>query len=230
MKPLRHSTLSEREQFYKSEFNIKKVKAWFKASSLPLPQLCALDPGTETGIIKDKKLKNNLLYFPFSELKKQILKYLPEDLYYDRNRYTNPKQILKTFNFKPHISQELVFDIDCDNLSSKKPSPANIKKTFQQAIKIKEELESGFAKVIIVYSGRGFHVHVLDSRASKLTIKDRETLNKHFSKYAIDPWVSRGYIRLIRMPYSLNSLVSRIVTPIKNNKFPVKETIPKFLK
>ena len=58
----------------------------------------------------------------------------------------------------------------------------------------------------------------------KSTLKQRENfyknkfdinkLNKKFLKYKIDPWVSYGEIRLIRLLYSLNSLCSRICTPI----------------
>ena len=54
--PFRHSTLSERKEFYEKEFSVSKIKKWFKSNNLPLPQLCALDPGSETKIILDKKI------------------------------------------------------------------------------------------------------------------------------------------------------------------------------
>jgi DNA primase catalytic subunit len=88
-----------------------------------------------------------------------------------------------------------------------------------------------FRKADVTYSGRGFHVKVPDKKASKLNFKERAELAKKFSKYPIDPWVSRGYIRLMRLPYSLNGLVSRIVVPLgKTKAFNQKETIPGFLK
>ncbi len=54
------------------------------------------------------------------------------------------------------------------------------------------------------------------------------SVNKKFSNFPIDDWVSSGNKSLIRLPYSLNSLVSRIVTPI-NKVFTIKTGIPKFL-
>src|SRR3989338_6437417 len=110
----RKSTLNERKEFYEKEFSIAKVKAWFKKNNMPLPQLCAVDAGSESGIILDKKNKDKMLYFKFSELKGKIKKYLPEDIYYDRNRYKSPDKILKTLDFnnlKNRVSEELVFDI-----------------------------------------------------------------------------------------------------------------------
>ena len=76
---------------------------------------------------------------------------------------------------------------------------------------------------------------MFDKKAYKLSIKERGILNNRFKRYYIDPWVSHGRIRLIRLPYSLNSLVSRIVIPLKIKEIkrfnPVsnKKIIPKFL-
>ena len=52
----------------------------------------------------------------------------------------------------------------------------------------------------------------------RATVKEREEINKELKNFPIDPWVSRGYIRLIRLPYSLNALISRIVTPLRTKK------------
>jgi len=230
----RASSLQERKEFYEKEFNIEKVKKWFFDNGMQLSQLCALDAGSETGIIIDKKLKGEMLYFPFSELKKKIKKYIPEDLYYDRNIYENPNAILRTLQFDKFLLQELVFDIDADNIicdceKAELCDPC-ITKTFRWAKKMKKELEKDFDDVKLVYSGRGFHVHILDKRAFKLSVNERIKLNKKFSDYPIDPWVSKGHIRLIRMPYSLNGLVSRKVIPIENNlKFNKKISYPRFL-
>jgi DNA primase catalytic subunit len=238
--PLRYSTLEEREKFYRDEFDINKVKEWFKKKRGVLPQLCALDAGSESGIILDKKLKNSMLYFPFSELKKKVIEYIPEDVYYDRNIYKNPNQILKTLNFRntKYLSQDLIFDVDADNIPCDlckhkdkfKVCSKCIHKSYINAVKIKEHLQKKFKRIILIYSGRGFHVQVFDSKAFTLSVREREDFNRQFEKYAIDPWVSRGYIRLIRMPYSLNGLVSRKVTPLTNSKFYEDKTIPNFLK
>ena len=69
-----------------------------------------------------------------------------------------------------------------------------------------------------------------------LTLRQRQRLNKQFSKFGIDEWVSRGRIRLIRLPYTLNALVSRVVVPLKANEIkkfnPADDprVIPKFLR
>lgn len=211
------SSLEEREVFYKKNFSIEKVKKWFKKNGLPLPQLCALDAGTESGILKNRKWKGNLYYFPFNELKKQVKKYVPEDLYYDRNVYPNPEKQLKTFNEK-YLEQELVFDIDCQNVKCKKCKTKICKHCInyskEEALKLIEGLKKeGFEKFALIYSGAGYHVHVLDKKAFLLNNNERRKLVKKFHKYSIDSWVSEGNIELIRMPYSLNGIVSKKVMP-----------------
>src|SRR3989344_7405010 len=219
----RASTLKEREEFYKKEFSVEKIKKWFAENKIKIPQICALDAGSETDIIASKKLKDKMLYFPFGELKKQVLRYLPEDVYYDRNRYENKNKILRNFNFEERKSQELAFDVDSDNFGcdvsiGEKEYKKCLEKTLKRAINLKNELEKkGFRKIKIIYSGRGFHVHVFDERGFYLTNEERKKLGKEFLKFGIDEWVSDGGIHLIRMPYSLNGLVSRIVTPLRNS-------------
>jgi len=231
----RASSLDERREFYEKEFDINKVKRWFYGNGLSLPQLCALDAGTETGIILDKKLKGKMFYFNFKDLKRKIKKYVPEDLYYDRNIYENPHRILNSLKFNNWKKQELAFDIDADNIKCKchkreKLCDSCIKRAFGLAKKMKARLKEKFRNIKIVYSGRGFHLHILDKKAFLLSIKEREELNKKFSRFPIDSWVSRGYIRLIRMPYSLNGLISRKVIPIKISRFNKKQAYPLFLK
>lgn len=235
--PYRFSKLSERKRFYNKEFDIKKVKKWFKDSLGYYPQICAIDAGSETGIIVNKKYKGEMFYFFFDELQEKIKKYVPEDVYFDRNIYSNPEKILETLQFKKPVSQMLAFDIDADNIECENHSDELevcqdcIKKTYNYALDMKKGLSRRFKKIKLVYSGRGFHIYILDKKAFKLDFKERSKLNKQFSKYPIDPWVSRGHIRLMRLPYSLNGLVSRIVIPIgTSRKFNEKKTIPKFLR
>lgn len=244
----RPATLEERKEFYENEFDIKKVESWL--NQLPFkPSFFIIDAGTDTGIIKDKTKKKKLAYFKpnlnLKELREKLIFYLPEDVYYDRNIYKNPNQIknfAKSYLSDNYLGQELVFDIDPENVTC-----PNKKHTFpdfcescskiaiQTAAKLYSELKKKFNKINIVFSGRGAHVHVLDKNAYYLTLKQRSTLNKKYKKFAIDPWVSHGKIKLIRLPYTLNALSSRIVTPISiseatgfnpNNA----SYIPKFLK
>ena len=247
----KQSLLKDRKEFYENEFNIKKVASWLKL--LPYkPQLYVIDPGSETKIIKNKsKLKKLIFFKPYltlKELREKLIKYLPEDVYYDRNIYKNPYKCLKNFNFKNapsshnFLGQELAFDIDPENIicpdCGKKTFPKYcktcIKLSLEYGLKLYKELKNYFKNIKLVYSGRGCHVHILDKKAYKLNINERNNLNKKFLEYKIDPWVSHGRIRLIRLPYSLNALNSRIVTPLKikeiaNFNVDNKNYLPKFL-
>lgn len=231
----RPSTLKERREFYENEFSVDKVKSWFKNNKIRLPKICAFDAGTHSGIFLDKKFKNKLFYLRFEDMVEKIKKYYPEGIYYDRNEYENPGRVLDELKFENPISQELAFDIDVDNIKDVKPEnrieyEKTLKEAYAQTIKMKKELEKEFKKVLVVYSGRGFHLHVIDKKAYAFANGERQRLSERFSKYPIDPWVSRGYIRLIRIPYTLNGIVSRIVTPMDGKDFSKEKTIPKFLK
>ena len=67
---------------------------------------------------------------------------------------------------------------------------------------------------------RGFHIHVFDQEAYKLNAKQRLIIAREVKRkgFSIDEWVTSGEMRLIRLPYSLNGLVSRIVLPLKKNE------------
>lgn len=230
----RASTLDERKEFYETEFSVEKARKWFSDNGIELPQICVLDAGTDTGIIVDKKFKGKLLYLPFDKLIEKLRQYNPESVYYERNKYKNPEKVLETLKFDNPISQELDFDIDVDNIRDVKKEntedyETTIKEAFEYTLELKKELEKKFRKIRMVYSGRGFHLHVLDKEAYFLSPKERERLAEEFSKYPIDSWVTRSHMRLIRLPYSLNGRVSRIVAPLSDDKFEPEKAIPKFL-
>ena len=222
--PFSKSTLKQREDFYKNKFDVAKLRKF-----LPFkPQFFVIDSGTETGIIKNKKNLGKLIIMnpdiSYSELKKQLIDYLPEDVYYDRNIYMDPKKCFKNFNFRKAFSsdnflgQQLAFDIDPENLINSGSlwsfNKDLIIKTSRITLEFYKELKNHFKEIRIVYSGRGFHLHVFDKEAYKLSLSERKDLNEKFMKYKIDLLVSHGKVRLIRLPYSLNSLCSRICTPI----------------
>ncbi|MBI2449059.1 hypothetical protein HYV49_02060 [Candidatus Pacearchaeota archaeon] len=227
----RPATLQERKEFYEKEFDIKKVESWL--NQLPFkPCFFAIDCGTDSGIIKDKSKKGKLIYFKpnlsLKELRKKLIFYLPEDVYYDRDIYKDANLCIKNFDFKKahlstnYLGQELVFDIDPENIKCKECAKKSAhdfceacsKIAIQNTYNFYLELKKQFSDVKVVFSGRGAHVHVLDKNAYYLTLKQRNSLNKKYKKFAIDPWVSHGRIHLIRLPYTLNSLSSRIVTPL----------------
>jgi len=128
----KQSSLNDRKIFYQNKFNIKKVSSWLK--QLPYkPQFFVVDLGSETKIIKDKSKLKKLIFFKpnisLKQLKTKLIKYLPEDVYYDRNIYKNPYKCLKNFDFKNapysknYICQELAFDVDPENINCQKYFP-----------------------------------------------------------------------------------------------------------
>lgn len=242
--PLRVSTLKEREDFYKNEFSSRDVYAWFRKNKVAFPQIYAIDFGSETKIIKDKSKIGKMVSFIPADLKGKLADALPEDVYYDRNRYKNPKLALKKLDFKNAFSssnflgQELAFDIDANNFrcSCRSVCRKCIGKSVENSIKAARQLEGMFKRISLVYSGRGMHVHVFDKKAYLLSIEERESINKRLKGLGIDPWVSRGRIRLVRLPFSLNALVSRKVVPLTVEEalhfdpLTTKKTLPGFLR
>jgi len=70
-----------------------------------------------------------------------------------------------------------------------------------------------------VFSGRGFHIHVFDGDAFQLSRKERGKIAASVARrYAIDEWVTSGEMRLIRLPFSLHGMVSRIVIPMPRGR------------
>ena len=90
----------------------------------------------------------------------------------------------------------------------------------EQALGLVDELSHSFGELRIVYSGRGFHVHVLDEDAFFWTPKRRLKLTRSLAHrgYLMDEWVTGGAMRLIRLPHSLNGLVSRVARPLDRAK------------
>src|SRR3989344_3896751 len=123
---MRKALLKDRKEFYEKEFNIKKVASWLKKLSYK-PQFFVIDEGSETRIIKDKSKLRKLIFFKpninLKQLKQKLIKYLPEDVYYDRNVYKDPWKCLKNFNFrnapnsKNYLGQGLAFDVDPENIN-----------------------------------------------------------------------------------------------------------------
>jgi DNA primase catalytic subunit len=89
-----------------------------------------------------------------------------------------------------------------------------------QAINLYEYLEKEWSRMRMVYSGRGFHIHVFDEEAYSLSEEKRRQIARSVKKkgFAIDEWVTVGEMRLIRLPFSLHGLVSRIVLPMEKSE------------
>lgn len=187
-----------------------------------------------------ESIKNKVVviddYVDLKDMTEYILRYLPEGVYYDRNIYTDIEECKKCENcYKNcwgcdcYVGQELAFDIDPENVTCPVHGTLNDKlekgiatkfcmyefETVRNStMKLWEILEKDFTDMRVVYSGRGFHIHVLDTKATKMNYEERKSLARELTKFHIDEWVTSGGSRLIRLPYSLNGIVSRIVTPL----------------
>ena len=93
------------------------------------------------------------------------------------------------------------------------------KEVRRQAALLSDELRKQFSRVSVVYSGRGFHVVVDDRDAYALSSAERRGLARRYGRaYAIDEWVTSGGSRLMRLPGSLNGLVSRKCMRIREKR------------
>jgi DNA primase catalytic subunit len=244
---MRYATLKERKEFYTSEFNLSKVAQWFEKCMHKTKFAVIIGRHTRIYPEKYKEDADTTIiideYQSLSQVRNQILDFLPESAYYDRNIYHENDR--KT-------GQELAFDLDPENITCPiHGSLADKMKRHQglsfcalelqmvkeQAIRLYEYLAKEFSEMHIVYSGRGFHIHVFDPEAYTLSDAKRRELARTVKAkgFGIDEWVTAGEMRLIRLPYSLHGLVSRIVLPVEKSELeqfnPVIDArcLPKFL-
>lgn len=244
---MRYTTLDERREFYTEEFNVSQVQEWFSSRQGRTKYAVIMGKHTkiypeqyredaETTIIIDE-------YRNLKDVQSQIVDFLPEAVYYDRNLYGQDNQI---------IGQELAFDLDPENVDCPVHGTLEDKIAHGQglsfceielnvvrreAIGLYETLQKRFSELRVVYSGRGFHLHVLDKDTYRLGTEERLSLAREVKQqgFHIDEWVTSGEYRLIRLPGSLNGLVSRIVLPLKKSELesfdPIHDSrcLPKFL-
>ncbi|MFA5772319.1 MAG: DNA primase [Thermoplasmata archaeon] len=239
---MRYSTLDERKEFYEKEFDLEGVRNWLGQKK---NTVFALIIGRHTNIYPKeyKGIRKNTVviddYKDVKDLAEYFVQYLPEAVYYDRGVRRDLdicgscKIAYKNCWKCPYdnfIGQELVFDIDPENITCPYHGSLGQKMKAKQGLgfcmyefneakkqtkRLYDELSNEFSRLRIVYSGRGFHVHVLDEGAYIFTRKEREKIASEKGKrYAIDEWVTIGDMRLIRLPYSLHGMVSRICLPL----------------
>ena len=227
---MRYAMLEERKRFYTEEFGTQKVAEWLgkRISRLKF----AVIIGRHTRIYPEKyreDAETTIIideYMNLRDVQYQILEFLPESAYYDRNVYDENDR--KT-------GQELAFDLDPENITCpihggladkmKRGQGLSFCKlelemVREQALSLHEYLEKNYSRMRIVYSGRGFHIHVFDEEAYLLKEKERRQIARSVKKkgFAIDEWVTLGEMRLIRLPFSLHGLVSRIVLPLDKSE------------
>jgi len=248
-KGMRYATLKERREFYQDEFDVSKLNEWFEKWSPKGKVKFAVIMGRHTRIFPkrfEEDASTTIIideYKDLPDLKAQILEFLPESAYYDRNVYDGKRRV---------IGQELAFDLDPENLTCpvhgtladkmrRRQGLAfceiELNMVKEETVKLYEELAKQFLQLRVVYSGRGFHIHVFDSEPFRWNRGQRRALAMELKKkgFLIDEWVTTGGMRLIRLPYSLHGMVSRVVIPIdvgeldKFNPVSDQRCLPKFL-
>lgn len=174
-------------------------------------------------------------------LRPYLLRYLPEGVYYDRNVYapigegrTPDIDYVHAWRSRLFRGQELAFDLDPENVDC--PIHGDIAEKMRrhqglsfcdwefeeirrQAAALLDDLSRRWKRLTVVFSGRGFHIHVFDEAAFHLSRKQRGEIARTVARrFPIDEWVTSGEMRLIRLPYSLHGMVSRIVVPVPRAK------------
>jgi DNA primase catalytic subunit len=251
---MRPSILKERKQFY-TKFDIEKAQKWIKR-----PIVYALIIGRHSNIFPEKYTEDKNIpliidkYETLHDVKQKILKFLPEGIYYDRNLYKDIElchsyNLRNAWGWDNFIGQELAFDLDPENVNC--PIHGSLQKRMNQGwglsfcekafeitrentVNLYEKLIENYSNIKVVFSGRGFHIHVFDSETIKLSRKQRNEIANKYQTYGIDRWVTNGEMRLIRLPYTLNGISSRIVTPLKISEIidfnPLNQALPDFIK
>jgi DNA primase catalytic subunit len=238
---MRFSSLEEREKFYTEEFDLRSVKEWTKhhpsiVFAVILGRYTHIFPREYARIAKHTVMIDD--YDDLSDLKEFILQYRPEGAYYDRNVYSKKEMCVDCMkgdsgcwtcdNF---LGQELAFDMDVENVECPLHGDLDQRmgrndqlsfcefdlfKLRGNAVDLIDELKTEFRKLKVTYSGRGFHIHIFDENAYRMTRKERGELADQIVKnFPIDEWVTEGESHLIRLPFSLNAIVSRIVLPLE---------------
>src|SRR5260370_19250003 len=230
---MRVASLSERREFYSREFSLAKIRDWFRGWQSPV--VFAVIIGRHTRIAKRKELRERARtivideYERLSEVKNNLIDFSPESVYYDRNVYKDWDQARSVGNDATRLGrafgQELVFDIDPENfacpihgtLEEKMRKHQGLsfcrlelKLAKQETTQLPRILSVRFTQINLVYSGRGFHIHITDEETVFWNRKKRLALVRSLTKkgFLMDEWVPAGGIRLVRLSFSLNWLVS----------------------
>ncbi|WP_128478894.1 bifunctional DNA primase/polymerase [Halorussus pelagicus] len=108
----------------------------------------------------------------------------------------------------------------------------DIERAIEYGFEVRDIFEDDFnaEETMVVYSGQGVHVYLLDTDPAHLyDAKSREVLNDLLQdtyEIPIDPVVTADRRRVARLPYSLHTDVCRIVTPIESPNFDVRSATP----
>lgn len=240
---MRPASLRERHEFYEREFRTNLVRDWFRGWTTPI--VFAVVIGRHTKIVpaeyRSDRDRTILIdeYDTLEELRRYCMKFRPESVYYDRNVYKDWDQArggsVKIDELGKSFGQQIALDIDPENFECPIHGTLEDKMNRRQGLSfcrlelqmarsqtldLMDELSDTFSELRVVYSGRGFHVHVLDEDTLFWTRKQRITLVRSLTRkgFLMDEWVPGGGMRLIRLPHSLNGLVSRVARPLDLEK------------
>ena len=257
---MRPASIDERERFYRREFDLAKLEKWLLWNSSPI--VFAVVIGRHTGMFPReyrREWKKTILvdeYRDLDDVKRYLAEFRPESAYYDRNVYRNWDQARKGSSdlrgLGRSFGQELALDVDPENFDC--PIHGTLEEKMkrrqglsfcrlefqlakQETVELLELLSARFAQVRIVYSGRGFHVHILDPETLLWARRRRSEFVRSLTRrgFVLDEWVPAGGMRLIRLPYSLSGLVSRVVIPLRPrdvepfDPFTDERCLPRFL-
>src|SRR5437773_4112471 len=238
---LRPASLQERRRFYARRMEYDAAAAWMSRPAGG--RVFALILGRHSGRYprRIRRLTNLPLIIDDLEkvrdLRPSLLRYLPEGAYYDRNVYAPLDETRKAridyaraWRSRVFRGQELAFDLDPENVDC--PIHGDIAAKMarhqglsfcdwefaeirRQAAELFDALARRWSHLRIVFSGRGFHIHVFDADAFLLSRKERGKIAASVARrYAIDEWVTFGVMRLIRRPFSLYCMVSMFLIPL----------------
>ena len=236
---MRPASISERRRFYEHGFSLRRLEKWL--AWLKGPIVFAVVIGRHTGIAPReyrREWKKTILideYKDLAEVKRYLVEFRPESVYYDRNVYNSWHEARKGSNdirgLGRAFGQELALDVDPENFECpihgtleekmrRRQGLSFCRLEFQLAqrevVELLEILSPKYSALRVTYSGRGFHIHILDAETFFWSRKRRLQLVHSLTKrgYVLDEWVPAGGMRLIRLPYSLNGLVSRVAIPL----------------
>src|SRR3989442_8805598 len=237
---MRPASRQERYKFYQREFKTNLVRQWFRGWTRPIVFAVVIGRHTKLFPAEYRKDRYRTIlideYEGLRDLRQYCMEFRPESVYYDRNIYRNWKQARRNRygieDLGKSIGQQLAFDIDPENFEC--PIHGTLGKKMkrgqglsfcrlelqlaqEQALELMDELSGSFTDLRMVYSGRGYHVHVLDEETFLWTRRQRLALIRSLviKGYLMDEWVTSVGMRLIRLPHTLNGLVSRLVTPLE---------------
>ena len=250
---LRPSDLEERRSFYRS-FDLGPSSDWVGRDPV-----YAVIIGRHTGIYPERYEGDHRAplviddYRDGDEVVDWVLEFLPEGLYYDRNHYADrslchDRDLRDVWDWDNFEGQQLAFDVDPENVDcpdhgtleerlSRGEGLSFCERAFdisrEHTVELHYRMAENYSDVRTVFSGRGFHVHVMDRDARELGRRERRLLADENGDLAIDGFVTEGEMRLMRLPYSLNGSASRVVLPLDPDRVleidPSSEALPDFL-